>query len=437
MYKFLEKARGTGFWGLDYLKGQRVKKHYEDIKFILENENSAESINRRKNYLDAIIHHALTTVPYYTGMKKRGLEDFPIINKNIIRDNIDSFISSKFKKEELLSGHTSGSTGTPFKFYKDKNKKLRNDADFLYFYEKGDYTIGKRLYYLRVWNSLNKKNSLAVFAKNLVMQDTANLSNSNVNLFINTLLNDKADKFILAYASSIETICSNASQINPSVLNVKAVFTSSEVLTDPVRDKVSRFFDCPVYSRYSNQENGLLAQQCSMETSAFQVNTASYIMEVLEFDSDKNVKPGERGRVVITDLFNYGMPMIRYDTGDIAVLSENYNDRGHVALLHSIEGRKVDFIYDTSGNLLSPYTIVNTMWNYADEIKQFQFIQNNANKYYMKVNCNSEIPAYREMIISDLKQYLGMDAQIEIESVHGIPLLESGKRKKVVNNYRK
>src|SRR5690606_29865817 len=130
MYKFLEKARGTGFWGVDYLKGQRVGKHYADIKFILENENSTESINRRKKYLDAVIHHALTTVPYYEGMKKADLEDLPVINKNIIRDNIDGFISSKFKKEELLYGHTSGSTGTPFKFYKDKNKKLRNDADF-------------------------------------------------------------------------------------------------------------------------------------------------------------------------------------------------------------------------------------------------------------------------------------------------------------------
>src|SRR5690606_22450004 len=96
-----------------------------------------------------------------------------------------------------------------------------------------------------------------------------------------------------------------------------------------------------------------------------------------------------------------------------------------------IEGRKVDFIYNTNNELLSPHAITNTMWKY-NEVKQFQFIQKSEAIYVMKLNVEKPLISDQE-IINDLKKYLGNDASITIEYVKEIPLLSSGKRKKIVN----
>ena len=73
------------------------------------------------------------------------------------------------------------------------------------------------------------------------------------------------------------------------------------------------------------------------------------------------------------------------------------------------------------------------MWNYAD-IRQFQFIQKGKKVY--KILLNAEEPYHKvEDMIADIKKYLGSDAEVIIEYVHEIPLLLSGKRKKVKNEY--
>ena len=70
------------------------------------------------------------------------------------------------------------------------------------------------------------------------------------------------------------------------------------------------------------------------------------------------MEEGELARIVVTDLFNYAMPLIRYDTGDLAVV-EKHEKYGKV--ITSIEGRRTDFIYNTSGDVLSPYSVINNM----------------------------------------------------------------------------
>lgn len=110
-----------------------------------------------------------------------------------------------------------------------------------------------------------------------------------------------------------------------------------------------------------------------------------------------------------------------------------FNINGSV-ILKSIEGRKIDFIYDVNGNVLSPHVITNTMWFFANEVNQFQFIQHDLNNYEIKINLKkSDTVFLAEKLNKHLKTYLGDDANIKQTFVDEIPVLSSGKRKKVVN----
>jgi phenylacetate-CoA ligase len=129
------------------------------------------------------------------------------------------------------------------------------------------------------------------------------------------------------------------------------------------------------------------------------------------------------------------MPLIRYDTGDLARISQKAKCSLLTPVFTKIEGRRVDFIYNTNNNLLSPHVITNTMWKFT-EVVQFQFIQNTEKEYHFKLNCVLNKLADENLLISEIKKYVGNDAIISIEYVDEIPLLSSGKRKKIINNFR-
>ena len=131
------------------------------------------------------------------------------------------------------------------------------------------------------------------------------------------------------------------------------------------------------------------------------------------------------------------MPLIRYDTGDMAYLSRPAECGLDIPVFPVVEGRQVDFIYNTSGDLLSPHTITNTMWKYSHLIRQFQFVQNGPKEYEIKINPFTDKFEREDTLVADLRYYVGQEASITISVVNEIPVLASGKRRKIVNNYPK
>ena len=99
--------------------------------------------------------------------------------------------------------------------------------------------------------------------------------------------------------------------------------------------------------------------------------------------------------------------------------------------LTNIGGRKLDQIYNTKGELISSYIAYRNMWSYP-EIEQYQLIQMESGKYVFKICINKPF-SKEEKLIYQFKEYLGKDADFKVEYVKEIPLLNSGKRKKVVN----
>jgi phenylacetate-CoA ligase len=327
---------------------------------------------------------------------------------------------------------TSGSTGTPFTIGQDENKRKRVLAEIIYFGELCGYCLGDRNAYLRVWTESNKKSKFGAWKQNLVMIDISKLDRINLENIRTILKRDKNLKCILGYATSLDIISKYLLEMNdsPDMFGIEVVISGAEVLNEVTRNNLKKVFNCNVVSRYSNQENGILAQEL-IDSNFFIINNASYYIEFLKLDSDNYAEIGEQSRMVVTDLFNYAMPMIRYDTGDLAVVEENEK---YDKVIKSIEGRKVDFIYSTEGKRLSPHVITNNMWNF-NKIKQYQLIQEDKSTYVLKLNCSGEIYKDDE-IIGTLKRTIGEDANISIKHVEGIPFLKSGKFRTVICNYK-
>lgn len=427
----INTVRRQSFWTLDFLRGSKIKNRIKDIAFIIENYQDPRSIKLRALRLEDLIKHAKETVPFYMGLNEaHELSDFPIINKNLIRDNFDDFRSSKYLEEPLVAKYTSGSTGTPFRIYHDQNKKLQNTADTLYFAKKAGFVLGQKLVYLRHWDQYNKKNKLAAFVQNILMHPVSNMKDHEIASLIQQITTDSSPKAMLSYASALTTICNYLTKIESEPLdaNMKSIIAMSEYLSPDIKEKLKYYFGVEGLSRYSNVENGIIAQQFP-GSSIFHINWASYKVEILELDSNKTTAPGKPGRIVITDLFNYSMPLIRYDTGDIGYIKNDDPFNGAPYLEH-VEGRKMDMIYNTQGELITSY-ITYHLLKY-DKIKQFQLIQEDTTTYSIKLNVFDDFDQ-QNYIINEFKTHLGQDANIKIIYVNDIPLLNSGKRKLVIN----
>ncbi|WOD43373.1 CoF synthetase [Hwangdonia lutea] len=416
----------------DIFNGNKKRKQLNDVKTIIDNTSAKYLHYKTNKYLSEVLNHACTTTPFYKKFAgTKNLEDWSVINKNIIKGNFNEFESYTYKNLKKITVKTSGSTGTPFILYQDVNKTNRNEADNLYFSQKAGYTIGNKLYYFRLWNAFHKKSFFAKWAQNIKPIDVFDLNNTYIEKLITDLKKNKSPKSWIGYASAFNQICKYLNNINsePINCNIKSAIAISESLSPNTKKDLKKFFNVDTVSRYSNVENGIIAQQLP-NNSYFEINTASYYVEVLELNSNMPVKLGEKGRIVITDLFNYCMPMIRYDTGDIGCMG-HADDK---LVLTQIEGRKIDSITNTEGEIISNNLLL--LINKYHELNQCQLIQKTRREYVFKINIDGKFKNEKQFI-NEFKSHLGKNAIININYVKEIPLLASGKRRVMVNEYNK
>ena len=433
--KTSEHFRGHLFWFLDTVNGMPVRNHYKEINFLMNQATQDEVININRKKLFKLLDHASVNCPYYYEFKgKNDLSLFPVVNKNLIKENTEKFLAVNYNNKQLLAVTTSGSTGTPFKTYQDCNKKKRNNADTLYFAELAGYKLGHRLIYLKIWVKKKMRSRLEYWFQNIVPIDVLYLNDAKIELLISKINNERSTFSIIGYSSALELICKFLDRINAGTVkaNIKSIIAISETLNDYTKSKMEKYFGNSVVSRYSNLENGIIAQQELNGSGWFLINTPSYHVEILEMNTDEQVNNGKLGRIVVTDLFNYAMPMIRYDTGDIGAIKTDPLNSAR-KYLSKVEGRKLDLLYDTRGNLISSYIVYKNMWQYT-EIDQYQLIQEKAKQYTLKINSKSHFKKEKQLV-EEFKSFLGWDAEFKFEYVSEIPLLASGKRKKIVNNY--
>lgn len=400
---------------------------------MMENPFSPQVLQKRNEHLNDILAYAVENVPFYHQFKNTAsITSFPVVSKGFIREDYDSFHSREYLAGKVHVFHTSGSTGEPFLIWQDKNKRNRVFAEMMYFWGRAGYRIGMRYLFLRLWSPENRKSRLTAWARNLIMWDIHRLDDANMEAIRRVLQYDRRIRMMLGYASTLENLADYLLACGDTAerYSLQIILSGSDILTENTRAKLRKVFGCPVVSVYSNMENGVLAIECA-DRLEYHLNSASYFIELLKLDSDEPAAEGEPGRIVVTDLFNHAMPLIRYDTGDIAVWKPQADCSWQSSVFASFEGRAVDQVYDARGARISPLAISGVVWHF-DKVRQFQFIQTAAGGYTLKV---VGLPDLSEdaVIVEKFRELLGQEAEIILDHVTEIPAESSGKRKTVVS----
>ena len=427
--------RRSTYWANDFIHGRPIRKHYKDIKKILNNQNS-DGVNIQKEHLDNLLNYAVENVRFYSFYSPDDIKSFPVINKFLIRENYESFKVNQSKipghKGKLHVQRTSGSSGTTLTVLEDKRKRNRLVAELKYFGELAGYRSHEKLAYLRIWVKSQAKSKVQSFRENIYAINSSKIDNEMLSALCIKIKKNRIIA-ILGYASWYDKLLDYIERNSIKLPSLKVVLAGSEMLQPTTKKGLKKALSCKVVSRYANQEQGILGQDKD-EDENYYLNHGSYYFEFLKLDSDEKAAPGELCRIIVTDLFNYAFPLIRYDTGDTGTyINENMNSNG-LAVLSKLYGRRWDLIYAPNGAVIHPITLAAIIKHYS-EVELWQFIQKDNSRYELKLKLS------RDIDLSDftmqLKNVFGSNSQIDILIVEDIPVLASGKRKPIVNEWKK
>lgn len=421
------------FWIKEVLTGGEIRKHYRDISSYM-GQYKLENDARLSN----ILTYATKRVPFYSKMPiEASLSDFPVVNKALIIDNAEEMLATGISLDDCHVASTSGSTGTPFRTLQDYSKRRRVNAEAIYWGERAGHEFGAKLYYLKVWSDRNRLTRRSLAMRNFVPVDITQMREREISRFLNALKGERGKFGIVSYASILESVAKYLSTNKTSgdesqQYQITSILGQSEPFSREAREFLQTYFKCPVTARYGLEELGIVAQQTTIDTDAYEINTASYHVEILKEESNQSAEPGEIGRIVVTDLYNHAQPMIRYDTGDLGRFWSNDGKRNH-RILEEISGRKADQVYDVNDEPLAKLLMYNLWWKFP-EIRQYQLIQTGRGEYQIKLNASPEFSA-RDKLASEFEAIVGEGAKVEVTLTDEDFILSSGKRRAVVSNY--
>ena len=205
-----------------------------------------------------------------------------------------------------------------------------------------------------------------------------------------------------------------------------AVFTSSERLYDVHRAVIEKSFRARVFDLYGQSERVVLATECERH-AGLHVNPEYGIMELLH--DGEEAGPGESGEIIGTGLNNYGMPLIRYRTGDIAILADAPCPCGRAStLLRHIEGRSADLIVTPEGRIVPGNGLMMALHGIGN-ISRTQIEQDAPDHLTVRVIREDRAAGVDDQaIIQNLRTCVGEKIRIDVEAVdsidnHGRPKL--------------
>ena len=181
----------------------------------------------------------------------------------------------------------------------------------------------------------------------------------------------------------------------------------------------------------------LIGAECDRH-EGLHLTMENLLVEVL--DDDGHPTPaGEEGQIAITDLYNYGMPFIRYLNGDRAVAGFASCSCGRgLPLLRKVVGRQLDILTTPSGRQIAGEFFPHLIKDFAP-VRRFQVVQSRPEQIILKlvVDKNTWSPAWRERLTREIQKQLDDTLQLTLEEVDDIPLTAAGKLRVVVNECRR
>ena len=303
-------------------------------------------------------------------------EKLPVLNKKSLQKPLLKRLSNDYSIKNIYVNKTSGSSGDPFIFAKDKYCHALTWASNIYRF--GWYKIDFNTSYQARFYGIpldfvgNKKERLKDFLSNRYRFSIFDLSESVLEGFLEKFKSKKFD-YINGYTSSIVLFAKFLQKKNIVLKNIcptlKVCMVTSEMLFEEDKILLEKQFGIPIVNEYGASELDLIAFQ-NIENE-WQVNAETLFVEIL--DENNRILPyGEEGRIVITSLFNKAHPFIRYDIGDIGTL--DVKSTLQKPILKKLIGRTNDIAILPSGKKspgLTFYYITKSIIEDDGNVKEF------------------------------------------------------------------
>jgi phenylacetate-CoA ligase len=398
--------------------------------------------------LRSIVNHAYNTVPFYHDKFKtagitpsdiKTLEDLtklPVVSKEELRHTPPSrLVSSNKKRSDLKIVRTSGSSGTPFLIYidgaeNDWRKAIYMRANILCGQKPRDrWVVITAPHHFGDTTGLQRM--LGIYAQQVISIFM------DVDEQIDFIVKAKAD-ILDGYSSCLTVIAKRVARQGVSGITPKLLFGNAEIIDVPSRKYLEDVLGAIYCDQYGCAELDRTAWQCP-ERIGYHMDVDSVITELVDADG-RPVGVGERGEVVLTSLFNYSMPFLRYAVGDVAVFSSETCSCGVTfPLIDKIEGRTDSFPMLPDGSLVSPliFTAAMMRYPYFEKIRNYRFIQKQRDLFLIYVEKEDETVA-DDLLSRSLARYLQekigsgtMAIEFRVEFVDVLPLDKTGKRRSV------
>lgn len=384
------------------LNGFPIKKAKTDLDAItkLSEEEFLIFLQKQK---DEIVNFHLQNNFFYNELIGDKIapkwEDLPVLNKQNLQKPLKERLSKGYTLKNVYLNKTSGSSGTPFVFAKDKYSHAltwaSNIMRFGWFGINFNHSYQARFYGIPMDFIGYRKERFKDLLSRRFRFPVFDLSDTVLEKFLQKFKTKKFD-YINGYTSSIVLFAKYLENKN-IILNeicptLKACFVTSEMLFESDKKLLEKQFGIPVINEYGASELDLIAFE--NPKGEWQVNAETLFVEIL--DENNNVLPyGEEGRIVITSLFNKANPFIRYEIGDIGILDEKSTPQKPI--LKKLIGRTNDIAILPSGKKspgLTFYYVTKSIIEDDGNVKEFIIKQTKLDtfeiEYISEIELNTE-----------------------------------------------
>lgn len=434
------------FRALDLMRGRRT---IERLHFLRRSQywDRATLSAWQIEHLNALLLHAQENSPYYRQMLNgvtlpltslAEIAALPILTKQVIRENFDALQCSNIPRSRFIMNRTGGSTGEPTYYFWDKRGMDWNRASVYRSAEWAGVALGERT--IQMSGSHFDHTQAQQFFNRLVY-----LLQRYRDYSVAFLTDDLLEQYyqgvsawqptsIWGYASGIHAFACYIQKHHPgaSFAFLRALITSSETLRPEQRDTINQVFGGDkVYDHYGSREM-YIGSECRMHRG-YHLHAEVLIVEVVDKDN-RPCRPGELGRILVTDFSNHVFPFIRYEIGDVGALADESPCPCGLTLprLTHVEGRIADIVV-LRDRVLTPPNFTVLMSDFRG-IKSYQIRQDSLDelKVYIvpDIDYTEQVGQY---VLNSIVKMVGNNVRVYLEKVPEIAVSESGKRRYIIS----
>jgi phenylacetate-CoA ligase len=398
--------------------------------------------------LRALLTHASVHSPWHVASwRTQGLElsqlqslaDFqrwPVVDREAVRAQHEQIRASGAGRG-LIAKATGGSSGVPVHFYISEESNQRRMAAWDRGYGWAGAGAGTRQWLL--WGVAPsstagwRKHKQAGYDR-LYRRTTCScfdLSEASVPEFAASLARTRPDA-IVAYTNSLYQFARMLEAQRLVPFSPGSIVVGAEKLHPFQREVIERVFRAPVFETYGSREFMLMAAECDQH-QGLHLTMEHLLVEVLD-DEGAPVPAGVTGNVVVTDLTNFGMPFVRYATGDQARAADHACTCGRgLPLLSEITGRTVEIITTRSGQQLTGLFFPH-MFKELPSVRQFQVVQEELDRISIKLVATPEWNVRDETWLrQEISAATNNELTVDLEIVASIALTPAGKLQPVLS----